>query len=84
MSGQRPNNHQLLEYCDRVGMDQTSLRYATPAYYLDNVRINHQSSERIRDLLKKVDKEYLTQLELDEQPASDDSGRQLPEDRSEV
>ena len=55
-----------------------------PSYYLDNVRINHQSSERIRNLLKKVDKEYLTQLELDDKPASDDSDRQLPENQSEV
>ena len=66
LGSQRPNHRQLLESWDRVGMDKDTLKYATPSYYLENVRINHQSSERIRTLLKKVDKEYLAQHELDD------------------
>ena len=46
---------ELLTYCKEYGLDENSLRYTEPEYYIDNVQIDTYDNEKIKDMIRSVD-----------------------------
>ena len=51
----------LLSYCDEFGMDDDSLKFTQPEYFIENVHIPSKNRLRIRELMNHMDKKYLTE-----------------------
>ena len=54
----------LLDYCRNVGLDDYSLKYTQPDFYVDNVQLDTSNDPKIREIIKQVDYEAVRKLLL--------------------
>ena len=58
---QKVQLNDLISYCDEFGMDNDSLRFTEPEYFIENVHIPSRNRARIRELMMHMDRKYLTE-----------------------
>ena len=54
----------LLDYCRNVGLDDYSLNFTQPDFYVDNVQFDTSNDSKIREIIKQVDYEAVRKLLL--------------------
>lgn len=47
---------ELLKYCDEVGIDDQSLKFTQPDYYIDHVLVSTYDNEKIKAMMHSVDR----------------------------
>lgn len=54
---------ELLHYCNKVGADDKISKFTEPDFYVNNVEFSRYDNERIKDLVRAVDRKVLEQMD---------------------
>ena len=53
---------ELLQYCREKGLDSESLKYTQPDYYIENVQVSNHDSEKIKEMMRNVDRKVVARF----------------------
>ena len=54
---------ELLHYCNRIGADDKIAKFTEPDFYVDNVELSRYDNERIKGLVRAIDRKVLEQMD---------------------
>lgn len=54
---------ELLKQCrENKQLDEESLRYTMPEYYVENVKVNTSNNQKIKDMMRQIDRKVVVQF----------------------